>query len=102
MKRLAGAERKFRAEEAGVVFQRDAGCIAARHDPDHRCEGRLTLGHVPALGQNALGKKPPFTRYHLVVECLAANSGGTRPWSETHRDIERAHLAKHYPERQGR
>lgn len=97
--RLAGAERKFRDEEAGVVFQRDRGCIAALYDSGHRCEGRLTLAHVPELGRNALGRKPDFDRYHLVVECLAANSGGTRPWSEMNRAIERAHLAKHYPER---
>jgi hypothetical protein len=84
--------------EARVVFERDGGCIAALYDRAHRCEGRLTLGHVPELGKNALGKKPPFDRYHLVGECLGANSGGTRPWSEMNRDIERRHLATHYPE----
>ena len=100
--RLTLVELEDREVEAEAVYERDHGCIAAQYDPDHRCEGRLTLGHVPELGQNALGKKPPFDRYHLVVECLGANSGGTRPWSEMNRDTERAHLAKHYPERFGR
>lgn len=86
-------------QEALEVYRRDSGCIAAKYDPSHACYGRLTLAHVPELGENALGMKPPFDRYHLVVECLAANSGGTDPWSEQHHDIERAHLARHYPER---
>lgn len=90
-------ERRAAMEEALYVMHRDAGCIAARYDPGHSCEGRLTLAHVPREGMNALGHKPPFDRFHLVVECLGANSGGTRPWSETHRDVERAHLAKFEP-----
>lgn len=80
-----------------AVFDRDGGCIALRYDPSHRCFGRLTPAHVPEADKNALGMKPPSDIYHLVAECLGANSGGTDPWSETHRDIERAHLAKHYP-----
>jgi hypothetical protein len=86
-------------DEAYAVFLRDDGCIAAKYDPSHVCFGRLTLAHVPELGQNALGKKPPDDRYHLVAECLGANSGGLQPWSEMHRDIERRHLSKHYPDR---
>jgi len=85
--------------EALAVFTRDGGCIALLYDPSHACLGRLTLAHVPELGKNGLGMKPPSDRYHMVSECYGANSGGTRPWSEMHRDIERAHLAKHYPDR---
>lgn len=94
--RLTAAERQVREEEAQAVYRRDPVCIAALYDAAHMCEGRLTLGHVPELGKNGLGVKPPFDRWHLVVECLGANSGGLQPWSEMHRDIERAHLAKFY------
>lgn len=95
----ADDDRRVFPGERLAVFMRDGGCIARIYDPSHACDGRLTLAHVPEEGKNALGVKPPSDRFHLVAECLAANSGGTRPWSETHRDIERAHLAKHYPER---
>lgn len=79
------------------VYERDEGvCLAHRFDGLHKCQGGMTLAHVPELGKNALGKKPPDDRYHLVVECHGANSGGLRPWSEAHRDIERAWLAKFY------
>lgn len=91
---MSKGEREASAIE---VQARDRGCIAARLDPEHRCMGRLTLAHVPERGKNALGRKPPFDRYHLVVECLGANSGGTRPWSEMHREIEREYLAGQYP-----
>lgn len=94
-KRL-GAIPSIDPAEALLVFQRDGGCVAAKYDPSHACFGRLTLAHVPELGKNALGMKPPDDRYHLLVECLGANSGGTQPWSETHRDVERAHLEKLY------
>ncbi len=87
------------AAEVIAVITRDVVCIALTYDPSHSCFGRLTMAHVPELGENALGMKPPSDRYHLVAECLGANSGGTRPWSEMNRDKERAHLAKHYPER---
>lgn len=83
-------------EVAEDVFARDQGCIAFKLDGLHRCSGQPTLAHVPELGKNALGKKPPDDKYHLVVECLGANSGGTQPWSEMHRDLERAWLAKFY------
>jgi len=83
---------------AQEVYERDRICLALRFDGAHTCWGRLTLAHVPELGKNALGKKPPGDRYHLVVECLGANSGGLQPWSEMHRDLERAWLAKHYGE----
>jgi len=83
-------------EVAQEVYERDRGCVAFRLDDTHRCFGRLTLAHVPELGKNALGKKPRSDRYHLVAECYGANSGGTRPWSEMHRDLERAWLAKFY------
>lgn len=85
--------------EALHVLQRDGVCIALQYDPSHQCVGRLTLAHVPERGQNALGMKPPSDRYHLVAECYGANSGGLNPWSETHREIERAHLEKLYPGR---
>jgi len=98
-KPLSSEEQREVMQEALDIYRRDNGCIAQRYDPSHHCEGRLTLAHVPELGQNALDKKPPFDRFHLVVECLGANSGGTRPWSEMHRDVERAHLAKMYPDR---
>lgn len=81
---------------AQEVYERDRVCLAFRMDGLHTCQGRLTLAHVPELGKNALGKKPPSDRYHLVVECMAANSGGLQPWSEMHRDIERAWLASKY------
>lgn len=83
-------------EEAHVVAVRDQGCIAAKYDASHVCFGRLTWAHVPVFGKNAYGKKPPDNRYHLVMECLGANSGGLQPWSELNHHIERAHLAKHY------
>lgn len=86
-------------EEALFVFQRDNGCVAARLDPAHECEGRLTLAHVPELGKNAYGVKPPFDRWHLITECWGANSGGLQPWSEMHRDLERRYLAMLYPAR---
>ncbi len=89
-------------EEALYVFQRDNGCIAYRLDAAHQCEGRLTLAHVPELGKNAEGKKPPFDRWHLVTECWGANSGGLNPWSETHRHLERKYLRMLYPDRYDR
>lgn len=85
--------------EVIAVIARDGGCIALKYDPSHSCEGRITMAHVPERGKNALGVKPPSDRYHMVAECLKANSGGTQPWSETHRDVERRHLAKFYPDR---
>jgi hypothetical protein len=82
---------------AEEVYDRDQRtCLAFRFDGAHTCWGRLTLAHVPELGKNALGRKPPSDKFHLVAECVGANSGGLRPWSEMHRDIERAWLADHY------
>ena len=82
---------------AEEVYDRDRRtCLAFRLDGTHRCFGRMTLAHVPELGKNALNKKPPSDKYHLVVECFGANSGGLQPWSEMHRDLERAWLADFY------
>jgi hypothetical protein len=76
------------------VFTRDGGCIAYRLDPEHGCLGRLTIEHVPIRGQNALGKRGPSSRYHLLSLCLLANSG---TWAETHREVERSYLEVLYP-----
>lgn len=79
------------------VFTRDGGCVARQVDPSHACEGELTAEHVPIFGQNALGKKVDSTEEHLISLCRGANSGGTVPWGEMHRDLERAWLARWYP-----
>lgn len=92
------ADQRIHPSTALRVFQRDEFCVARQVDPSHACEGRATLEHVPVLGENGLGVKPPPTEEHLIVLCLKANSGGTQPWGEMHREQERQWLKKFYPD----
>jgi hypothetical protein len=78
-----------------LVFQRDGMCVAAKLDPKHRCQGRLTLEHVPIRGRNALQRKAPDEPWCSLALCLGAQS---EYWGEAHREAERGYLAGLYPE----
>lgn len=80
------------------VLARDRFCVALQVDPSHACFGRVTMEHVPVLGENGLGVKPPPTEEHLIALCYGANSGGTQPWAEMHREDERRWLKRFYPD----
>lgn len=92
-------------ELRSYIFERDQICVAWRADPAHECRDRwgyphaptetylLTLAHVPAANENALGKKAPDDERHAVAECYNANAGVTREL----RAYERAYLARVEP-----
>lgn len=87
-----------------VIFDRDRGCVASElrwhecrdrfgrpHDPhDLR---KLELAHVPARGENALGKRAPDDELHGVAECHAANANV----SAALREFERRWIELHEP-----
>lgn len=83
------------------VFNRDLGCIVPYVDPenDRPCKGMPTLDHVPERGKNALGKKAPDDEAHLVTVCAYHHTG--QLWPETHRELERAYLARWWPQYHG-
>ena len=72
------------------IMLRDGSCIFAAL-PDHACRGHRTLEHVPGKNENAMGRRAPSDRLHLVVACLDANING---YASAHRDFARAHIAK--------
>lgn len=86
--------------EAQYVLARDGSCIAAQLDPEHRCEGRDTIDHVPEHGRNAFGTRATCSehgvadRHVLVRLCLGGNTGG---WASAHRDQERDWIARKSP-----
>ncbi len=76
------------AQLRSYVFERDGGCIARIFDIGqrvHECRDRwgtphspletwrMTLAHVPEVGQNAYGSKPPDDELHTVTECYGSN-----------------------------
>ncbi len=83
------------------VFNRDMGCIVPTVDPEYSypCKGMPTLDHVPERGQNGLGTKAPDDEAHLVTVCMYHHTG--RQWPEGHRELERAYLARWWPEVHG-
>ncbi len=76
-------------------------CIVPYVDPAEPtpCKGMPTLDHVPERGRNALGKKAPDDEAHLVTVCAYHHTG--RLWPETHRELERAYLARWWPDIHG-
>jgi hypothetical protein len=93
---------------------RDGGCIVPLVDPvadvcktrDGRVltgRGRLTgyleWAHVPEANDNALGDRAPSDRRHGVALCQHHHHNG---WENARgRELERKHLASHYPELAG-
>lgn len=79
------------------VFNRDMGCIVPTVDRGEStpCKGMPTLDHVPERGKNGLGMKAPDDEAHLVTVCMYHHTG--RLWPETHRELERAYLARWWP-----
>lgn len=72
-------------EQAGATFAREGyRCIATRFDPDHHCEGRISIEHVPGYNENAMGVRGRY----LTAACLGAQQG----WCLTHREEERLWL----------
>lgn len=84
-----------------TVFNRDMGCIVPYVDPDNDrpCKGMPTLDHVPERGRNGLGMKAPDDEAHLVTVCTYHHTG--QLWPERHRDLERAYLARWWPQYHG-
>jgi hypothetical protein len=77
------------------VVERDSyRCIATRFDLSHRCQGVLTVDHVPERDKNTLDRRAPSNRFHLVAACLGANQ--PEGWCNTHREEERAWLELFY------
>lgn len=85
---------KVTPAEHDYVFARDQRCVAAQIDPTHRCEGRDTLDHVPGKNENAMGKRAPSDRWHMLRLCWGGNVNG---WASAHRDDERAWIAEKEP-----
>lgn len=74
-----------------MVLQRDGVCFLARLNPEHVCNGRLTVDHVP--DESAMGRRAPSTADHLVAICLAANIEGP---SHEVREAQRVYLRSLY------
>ena len=91
---------KVTPEEYAYVMRRDGSCVARQIDPDHRCEGRDTVDHVPEKNMNALGKRALCSihrasdRHVLVRLCWGANVNG---WASAHRDEERDWIRRKEP-----
>lgn len=88
-------EDKVSPDDYAYVMLRDGSCVARQIDPDHHCQGHATLDHVPGKNQNAMGRRSPSDRKHLVRLCLSANIDG---WASAHRDAEREYLARVEPD----
>lgn len=72
--------------------------MAPQLDPDAgECSGRLTLDHVKE--ELAMGVKAPDDEAHLISLCerhhVETQAGAN--WATSHRDLERAYLARLYP-----
>ncbi len=97
------------------VFARDGICVAAAAAREgvrpHECRDRwssahepedldrMTLAHVPAAGENAVGKRADDDERHTVTECYAANvlTGKDQGPSADLRAFERRWLALREP-----
>lgn len=90
------------------VFERDGyRCVALELDEAHRCSNAigftepgqwdylqsLTYEHVPKF--SAKGKRADDREEQGLTLCIGANSW--TGWSQTHRHVERLHLARLYP-----
>ncbi len=76
------------------IMARDKECIF-RAFPDHRCQGRQTVEHVPDENRKGIGMRreiaAPNDKLHLVRACLDANVNG---YASAHRDFARQHIAR--------
>lgn len=80
--------------ERAYVMARDGSCVAAQIDPQHRCDGRETVDHVPDPNRKGMGMRrdiaAPSDRFHLIRLCNHANGDG---WASAHRQEERDWIA---------
>lgn len=76
------------------IMVRDSLCVAAQIDPQHRCDGRETVDHVPDPNRKGMGMRrdiaAPSDRFHLIRLCNHANGDG---WASAHRQEERDWIA---------